>query len=68
MVKVKYSILICHIINLSISTGVVPSRWKTAVVTPLYKDGETNSAANYRPISVLTVVSKIMERVVHNQV
>ena len=41
---------------------------ENCVVTPLYKEGDRSSASNYRPISVLPVVSKIMERIVHNQV
>ena len=60
--------VISHIINLSISTKIVQKRWKTAVVTPSYKDEDRTSMSNYRPISVLPVVSKVMERIVHNQV
>ena len=33
-------VIICHIINISIDTGQVPSSWKTAVITPLFKDGD----------------------------
>ncbi len=62
------SILLCYVINLSITTGVVPARWKTAVVTPLYKEGDRCSASNYLPISVLPVALKVMERIVHNQI
>ena len=39
--------------------------WKVARVTPLYKSEEKSLVENYRPISVLPVFSKIMERVVH---
>ena len=45
-----------------------PYKWKAAIVTPLYEDGDRGCASNYRPISVLPVASKIMERIVHNQV
>ena len=58
---------ISHIINLSIKTSTVPSIWKSAKVTPIHKSGDTNSPENYRPISVLPTLSKIMEKAVHSQ-
>ncbi len=54
-----------HTINLSFNTSNVPSAWKVAKVTPVYKAGDCENTNNYRPISVLTVVSKIVERYVH---
>lgn len=56
-----------HIINLSISTGVFPSEWKTAKVIPLFKSGNKTDMDNYRPISILPAVSKIIERAVYQQ-
>ena len=41
--------------------------WKTAEVVPLYKNGQRNTPGNYRPISVLPAISKIMERILYNQ-
>ena len=58
--------IIRHIINLTIDTGIIPDGWKEATITPIYKDGDKNSPANYRPISILPAISKIMERVVHS--
>ena len=52
----------CSLMNLSISTGCFPSRWKTAQVTPLFKNGSREDTGNYRPISVLPVLSKVLER------
>ena len=40
---------------------------KTAKVSPLYKDGSCNDVGNYRPISVLPILGKILERVVYDQ-
>ena len=54
-----------YIINLSLSTGLVPSQMKTAKVIPIYKKGEKNDVNNYRPISLLTSISKILERIVY---
>ena len=55
------------IIDLSISSAVLPEEWKYARVVPLYKDGDKKCMDNYRPISVLPVASKILERAVQIQ-
>ena len=56
-----------HIFNLSLTNAFVPDEWKIAKVTPIFKSGDQNDFNNYRPISVLPVVSKIMEKLVHKQ-
>lgn len=54
---------LCHIFNLCVDTCVFPSMWKTAKVTPLPKNsGETFTGQNSRPVSILPVVSKLMEQ------
>ena len=58
---------ITHIINLSIVTGTVPDELKYAVVKPLFKKGSRLEAGNYRPVSVLCIVSKVLERAVYVQ-
>ena len=55
------------IFNQSISTGIFPSDWKIARVTPIYKTGAKHDMENYRPISVISIVAKIMEKLIHNQ-
>ena len=60
--------VLTHIFNLSIDTNIFPEQWKTAIVTPLYKDGERSLPNNYRPISLLPIISKLLEKVVHEQV
>ena len=45
----------------------LPSEWKYAKISPLYKKGMSTDMDNYRLISVLPVVSKVLERVVHHQ-
>ena len=56
------------IFNQSLSTGIFPDEWKSARVTPLYKNsGKRNDPTNYRPISVIPVVDKVFERVVYDQ-
>ena len=56
-----------QIFNQAITLSSFPDEWKTARVTPLYKNGQRNVAGNYRPISVLPAVSKIMEKILYDQ-
>ena len=56
-----------HILNLSLENGEVPYDFKIAKITPLFKSGSTKELGNYRPISVLPIMSKILEKIVHKQ-
>ena len=56
-----------EIINTSLAMGAVPDEWKCAKVTPVFKKGKRSEMDNYRPISVLPVASKLLERTVHRQ-
>ena len=53
--------------NLSIKTSTVPNIWKSAKVVPIFKSGNHDLPENYRPISVLPVLSKVFEKAVHYQ-
>ena len=64
---VPLSTPLTHIINVSLRTGIVPSKWKIRRVTPLFKDGPQTAVGNYRPISVIPVVMKLLERIIHDQ-
>ena len=57
----------CHVINQSFSSGIVPEEMKIAKVIPVYKAGEENVFNNYRPISLLTAFSKVMEKLMSNR-
>ena len=59
--------VLTSLINKSFSSGCFPKRWKSAKVFALFKDGKRTSKENYQPISVLPAVSKIIERIAHNQ-
>ena len=61
---------ITHIINLSIRNSKFPKIWKHSKVIPLLKPGAADqlSAKSYRPVALLPVVSKVLERVVFLQI
>ena len=56
------------IFNSSLRKGVFPDIWKVVKVSPIYKSGSGSDANNYRPISVVSVFPRILERIVHNQI
>ena len=56
-----------HIFNKSLCTSIYPKDWKMANVTPIYKNGAKCDLNNYRPISVISVVAKVFERIIHDQ-
>ena len=58
---------LCDIFNLSLATGVFPDFWKVARVAPIFKNGEQTDLSNYRPISVLSFLSRVFEKLVYNQ-
>ena len=69
-VKDATSVLIkpvTHIVNLSIQTGIVPCELKNTRVVPVFKKNKRSDVSNYRPISVLSVVSKILKKAVYVQ-
>jgi len=60
-------VVLC-IINTSLVTGVVPQSWKLAIIQPIYKStGILTDPSNFRPISLVPCLAKIIERIVHKQ-
>ena len=55
------------VVSKSILTGIYPNDWKEAKVTPLFKKGLKSDPNNYRPISLIPVVSKVFEKIVYNK-
>jgi hypothetical protein len=58
---------LAYLFNFSLRSGVFPDEWKAAKVCPIHKKGSKLDPGNYRPVSVLPAISKIMERIVHDQ-
>ena len=56
--------LLAYIINNIKNIGLVLDSFKIAIITPIFKKGNSNKAENYRPISLLTIFSKIFERII----
>ena len=56
-----------YIMDLSLTSATVPDDFKLARVLPIYKKGNRNYEGNYRPVSILPVASKVLEKIVYNQ-
>ena len=56
------------LMNRMINEGSLPADWKHAIVSPVHKAGSKSDPSNFRPISVLPIFSKILERAVHRMV
>ena len=70
IVKLSYKyflVPLVHICTLSLIHGVFPNELKIAKVIPLYKGGNARLFVNYRPVSVLSIFSKIYERLMYNR-
>ena len=52
---------LAKVLNLLLEEGIVPSEWKEANITPLFKKGSRNKPDNYRPVSLTSVVCKLLE-------
>ena len=60
--------ILAHLFNLLLSTGSIPSQWKKAIITPIYKKGSHDSLSNYKPISLTSVMCRILENIIANKV
>ena len=60
----QISIPLARVFNLSLKEGVVPFEWKEANIIPLFKKGARNKSENYRPVSLTSVICKLLERLI----
>ena len=58
---------LAYCINLSLLSGIVPCKTKIAKIIPIFKSGDKNNKSNYRPISILPTLSKVLEKVVYSR-
>ena len=57
---------LAKVLNLSLDEGIVPSEWKEANITPLFKKRPRNKPENYRPVSLTSVVCKLLETLIRD--
>ena len=56
-----------NVFNVSLQSAIFPDDWKLAKVSPVFKEGNKDDCGNYRPISAISVVAKIFEKLVYRQ-
>lgn len=59
--------IITCLVNNSMNEATIPSLFKTSLIRPIYKNGRKNDLNNYRPISILPVLEKVLEEVKKTQ-
>ena len=57
---------LAKLFNLSLEEGILPSEWKEANITPLFKKGSRKKPNNYRPVSLTSVVCKLLEKLIRD--
>ena len=55
---------LAHVSNMSLQEGIVPLEWKEANIVPLFKKGSRNKSVNYRPVSLTSVICKLLESII----
>ena len=68
--EAKYILVgpITKLCQLCLNEGKIPSKWRTSIVSPIYKKGSKTSKENYRPVSVISNMMKIVEKVVAKRI
>ena len=60
--------ILTHMFQQSLSTGDIPSQWKMAYVTPIHKSGRKSDPQNYRPVSLTSIICKILEHILTSHI
>ena len=64
---ISISLPLSILFNISYRTGIIPAEWKTANIVPVHKKGDKSSINNYRPISLTSILSKIFEKCIRDE-
>ena len=59
---------LCDLFNASLNLCAVPSSWKMSNVCPIFKGGDPSILPNYRPVSLLNTIEKVLEKIIFNHV
>ena len=59
---------LAHVFNMSLQEGIVPLEWKEANIIPLFKKGSRNKSVNYRPVSLTSVICKLLESIIRDHI
>ena len=59
---------LCRLYNLCLDKCVLPSAWKTSLVCPIFKSGDRSIPSNYRPVSLLNTMEKVLERILYKHI
>ena len=59
---------LAHVYNMSLQEGIVPLEWKEANIIPLFKKGSRNKSVNYRPVSLTSVIWKLLESIIRDHI
>ena len=57
-----------HLFSLCINQSNIPNEWRIHLISPIFKSGEKTSVTNYRPISLLCILSKVLERLIYDKI
>ena len=57
---------LAHVFNMSLQEVIVPFEWKEANIIPLFKKGSRNKSVNYRPVSLTSVICKLLETIIRD--
>lgn len=64
----ELKVVISHVFNFSLANGVYPNDWKKSIILPLPKISEPTESKHYRPINILCVLAKMLDKVVYSQI
>ncbi|MEL7079481.1 MAG: reverse transcriptase domain-containing protein, partial [Cyanobacteria bacterium J06582_2] len=64
----EFTPVLTHFLRQSLATNSVPSTWETATICPIHKKGDRSDPANYRPVSLTSIVCKMLEHIISSSI